>query len=321
MREQLDREAEDLADQRAVLSEQVATLAAARDLWRTSEHTTVVELEDLARAVRGREQAAEERERGLADAERESRQREYDLWQLRVKLEGWQAALAAHEVAAAADRDRAGAELDTRREHLTRWETSLESVQRAWAGVREREKEHLHAELQYWADARENLVISCAEADRTRDHFLAEAEKLAVRILATEEQGGAEPRRVRVIRKRWESHFARFRKELDARKVELAVELAWAEERLSELRRLTAEVVAKQAEQTERELTADRERIAADRTADEEHVTLSIEEARRQRGERELNALRAEIERLSGLVLHPLPEEADVIPLALPKAA
>lgn len=318
-REQLDREAGDLADQRAVLAEQVATLAAARDLWRSSEHTTVVELEHLAHAVRGREQQVEERERGLMEAERERRQREYDLWQLRVKLEGWQAALAAHESAAAADRDRADTELTTRREHLSRWEASLEKVQRAWAGIREKEKQHLATEMSHWADARQKLAQATTEIERVRSHYVAEAEKLAAQLLTSEEQAGAEPRRVRVIRKRWESHFGKVRKELDARTASVKADLQRADERWDELQDQMNELIAKQTEAVEQQLAADRDRIAADHDESEPVVTISIEEARRKRGEVALTELRTEIERLSSLLLLPS-SETEIVPLVL-KAA
>ncbi len=321
-REQLTREAADLADQRAVLAEQVGELAVARDLWQAGERSAVIELEELARGVRGREQAVEERERGLLDADRDRRQREYDLWQLRAKLEGWQAALAAHEAAASAARDRTATEQDAEHDRLARWEASLEQVQRAWADLRRREKEQLTAETDHWSETREQLAAAVADADEARTRFLDEAETLAARVLAAEQQAGAEPRRLRVLRKRWESHFTRMRKELDARRAALTAEQADADRRLAELRTRSSEWLDQHAERTERALTADRGRLAANRAADEEQaVALSIEAARRERSEQALHELRAEIERLSALLDVP-PSEADVIPLlALHRAA
>jgi hypothetical protein len=322
-RADLDREAEDLADQRAVLVEQVAALAAARDLWHGNELTTVAELEGLARAVRARELAADERERGLVAAERERRQREYDLWQLRVKLEGWQAALAAHEATAAADRDRADAELDAKRELLARWQESLDVVRQTWAAVREQEKAHLATELGYWAEMRAKYTAAVDEADRAKTRFLTETEKLAPRVLAVEENAG-DPRRVRVLRKRWEAHFARFRKELSARKVELAAEQLQAEDRLRELHTLSADLMERQTARTAEKFRADQEALSAALAAEERARALSLEKARRERGERELAELRAEIDRLSRLLGEPPPpladDEPDVIPL-LPRAA
>jgi chromosome segregation ATPase len=321
-REQLAREAADLADQRAVLAEQVGELAVARDLWQAGERTAVIELEELARGVRGREQAVEERERHLMDADRDRRQREYDLWQLRAKLEGWQAALAAHEAAAAAARDRTAAEQDAEHDRLARWEASLEQVQRAWADLRRREKEQLTAEADHWAEARQQLTAAITNTNEARTRYLDEAEKLAARVLAAEQQDGAEPRRMRVLRKRWESHFAKMRKDLDARRATLAAEQADADRRLAELQVRTAEWLDQHAERTERALTTDRGRLAANRAADEEQaVALSIEAARRERSEQALHDLRTEIERLSALLDAPS-ADADVVPLlALHRAA
>lgn len=316
-RDDLDLQAADLADQRAILAEQAAALAVAHSVWHSSEHTTVVELEGLARAVRARELAADERDRGLMAAERERRQREYDLWQLRMKLESWQAALATHEAAVAADRDRADAELVATREFLAQREAALDQVQRTWAAVREQERGHLANELTFWAEGRAQAAAAAAAAAAARTRFLTEAEKLAAQVLTLEERRGAEPRRVRVIRRRWESHFARVRKEVDARSAALAVEQTRADDRLRELTAAAADTFDRQSADTAHRLTADRDRLAAADT-DEATVALSIETARRERGERELADLRAEIDRLSRFLMMPVPTpdgEPDVIPM------
>ena len=320
-RAELDRHTEDLTDQRAILVEQVAALAAARDHWQSNEHTTVVELEGLARAVRSRELAVDDRERELLDAERERRKREYDLWQLRVRLEGWQAALAAHEATAAADRDRADAELDAKRELCTRWQSSLEGVQQAWSTLRDQERAHFLNECAYWSEARERYTTAATEADRARTTFLAEIEKLAARAMAIEEANGADARRVRVLRKQWEKHFARQRKALDARKATVTADQTRTDDRLRELRSLATEVFDRQTTHSTDRLHTDREALVASLVVEERSHALSLETARRERGERELAELRAEIDRLSRLLSEPAPplddEEPDVIPLKL----
>ena len=318
-REEMARQAADLADQRAVLAEQVAALAAARAVWQSSEHGTVLELEGLAEAVRGREQAVEERERELTAAERERRQREYDLWQLRVKLEGWQAALAAHEASAAADRDRAAAELDAKQTHLVHWEESLAGVQQAWSAVREQQHAHLLNEIDCWGGVRERYAAAVADAERARAAFRDEAEKLATQTLTREEQAGAEPRRVRVIRKRWESHFAQFRTALEGRHAALADELRQAEERVRHLHQQSMALFADQTARTDRRLTTDRADLTATRTRDEHELELSALRAHRERSEQEARHLRAKVDELNDL-LHsqtlPFDDgEPDVIPL------
>jgi chromosome segregation ATPase len=320
VRADLDRQAEDLTDQRAVLVEQVAALAAARDLWQNNEHTTVVELEGLARAVRARELAVEDRERELNEAERERRKREYDLWQLRVRLEGWQAALAAQEATVAADRDRADAELNTKRELCTRWQASLEGIRQVWTTMRDQERSHLMSELNHLMGARERYVAAETEADRIRTEFLAEVQKLAARTLAVEQAHAADTRRMRVLRKRWEKHFTRFRKELDARKAALGVERSQLDDRMREMRRLSEEVFDRQTKQSNEQAVRDREELATSLVREEHSQALNLEKARRERGEQELTELRAEIDRLSRLLSESPPffeGEPDVIPLTL----
>jgi hypothetical protein len=315
VREQLDREADDLADQRAVLTEQVAALAAARDLWHSNEHTTVVELESLARAVRGKEQEIEERERGQLEAERQRRSREYDLWQLRTKLEGWQAALAAHESAAFADRDRVENELSDRHEQLTRWEASLAKVQKAWTFLREKEKDHLNDELAHWAEARHHVLVTTTHAEKTRTQLLSDLAELATNKMVAEESSLAEPRRLRVLKKRWESHFNKLKKELEFQAKTAKADLTRAEERWQELQVKSRQFLEEQIAERERQQRIERERIANERENSEPAaVTISIEEARRKRGEVALIELRSEIERLSALLLHP-PLEPGVVQL------
>ena len=93
-REELERHAAELHDDKLALSEQVATTREARDRWRQAEFDTLRELEAIAAALAEREQAQ-------ADADAARLQRAQDLWALYQKLEAWQATLTARESALA----------------------------------------------------------------------------------------------------------------------------------------------------------------------------------------------------------------------------
>lgn len=133
-KQQLTRYAADLRDQKAVLAEQVAALAAASTLWQTAETRTLAELEHLARAIQKRELELDEREQMLTAAEVERRTREQDLWRLRLKLDDWNIALTAQETALAAARELTETDLAATLE-LARREHSQVTLTRVRADV------------------------------------------------------------------------------------------------------------------------------------------------------------------------------------------
>lgn len=106
----------EFADRKRVLAEQLGQLAEARERWQAAERATVDELEELARAVRSREQEQDARARHLARADARRREDAYELWQLRLRLEAWQARIAADELRWHGARERLEAERAERAE-------------------------------------------------------------------------------------------------------------------------------------------------------------------------------------------------------------
>lgn len=310
----LDRKAVDLDDQRAILAEHVAALAVARQQWQANEHRLLTEMEELARQVRLRELAADDRERGLAEADDHRREQEEHLSHLRVRLEGWQAALAAYEAAAGADRDQQEHELAGRQAELERRAGALEAIRGVWIAMRDEERAVLEAELHAAAADRERLAQLTADADRARLTYLSEAAALAAAQLAEAEQQGKGSRRLRVLKKRWESRFAQYRKELDARLAAATAECQRADARVRELHAAVIEATTRHAAATDAQAAADRVRLADEMRA---VPAVLVDEGETQTY---LQHLRAEIERLSTL-LNTTPPEPDVIPLRLTAAA
>jgi hypothetical protein len=312
-RDHLDRKAVDLDDQRAILAEHVAALAVARQQWQANEHHLLSEMEELARQVRLRELAADDRERALAEMESRRQEQERQAAEVRVKLERWQAALGAYEATAGADRDRAEGELTARQTELEKRAAALEAVRGVWIAMRDEERAALEAELKAAADDRERLAHLSEMADRARLAYLDEAGQLAAVQLA-EAESGKETRRVRVLRKRWETRFAQYRKDLDARLSAVKAESERADARVRELHAAVIEATTRHAAATDAQADVDRVRLAEEVSA---VPAVLVDESETQKY---LQTLRAEIERLSAL-FDTDPDEPDVIPLRLTAAA
>ncbi|MGL6096453.1 MAG: hypothetical protein ACRC7O_11730, partial [Fimbriiglobus sp.] len=315
VRSEIDRRSERLADDRLVLAEQVAALSVARDRWQNAERQSLAELESLARSVQARELFLLSRERDLSAAEGRFRRRQGELDGYRAKLDGWQTSLTAHEATASAARDQADAEVSARRRQLTRWEAALTTLCRKWADARKRDRDTLVAELARWATARTEIGAKLASVDRTRATLLADAARVAELALAAEQAAleltspkdraakAVSARRLRILRKSWESHFARARRDADARLISLAAESAAANNQLAALQRSLLAVTEKRAEFDVTEAAAETDRLIRDREFEERSAVLSVETARSKRTEAALAAVREEVDRMAAALM------------------
>lgn len=311
----LGRKSTDLDDQRAILAEHVTALAVARQQWQAHEHQLLTEMEELTRQVRLRELAADDRERVLADADFHRQEQEHQSADVRLKLERWQAALAAYEAAAGADRDRAEVELTTRQAELERRAAALEAVRGVWIAMRDEERGALEVELKAATDDRERLAHLCEMADTARLAYLEEAAKLATAQLA-EAESGKDSRRVRVLQKRWETRFAQYQKDLNKRLEAAKAECERADARIYQLATAVIDATTRHAAATDAQAAADRQRMAEEMSA---VPAVVVDESET---EKYLQTLRAEIERLSELLDTTRPDdEPDIIPLRLSAAA
>ncbi|OWK40469.1 Chromosome partition protein smc [Fimbriiglobus ruber] len=292
VRQELERRAADLHDQRMVVAEQMAAIAVARQLWQTAEYRAVDELETLARGldVRERDLNAQSGELARTDATRQRREKE--LQELREKLETWQTELTDRVQQAIADRELQRVELATKREHLTKWEASLDKLCRKWSAAREQEAVLLQGELSQWFATRARSQARLAELDQTRDQLLADATRVAAQSIAVEQvqqemstgsRGPLAVRRLRVLRKHWEKQFTRARRDIDARRAALANELSAAEVRYRDLTRVLTEAVTQRAAVAEAEQFAEAARAVKERELEDRAVILSLEAERARR--------------------------------------
>jgi hypothetical protein len=317
--------AKDLADQRAVLAEQFSKLAAAREQWHRTETVTVRELEDLARSVDRREKRVAVREQAGAKADEDRLTRQQELVQFRLKLEGWQAGLTAHEAGWYATKDSAEAELDRKREHVAKCEQALSAMAAEWAAAWKAERDGLKARYAEYLDERETLHLWAADLDRRAAEVGAQAQTVAALAVATEEAKAAfadsvgkskAEKRVRVTRKGWEKHFARVSKDLDARRDAAHGATEKLEKKYHDLHRVLAEVAERTAAAVDKERAVDQLKAKEEREVSDRAVILSIETARRKRSELAVEELRGEVDRVAKVLLTTELSTEEVIPLA-----
>jgi hypothetical protein len=304
--------AKDLADQRAVLAEQFSKLAAAREQWHRSETVTVRELEELARSVDRREKRVVIREEAGVKADEDRLKRQQELVQFRLKLEGWQAGLTAHEAGWYATKDSAEAELDRKREHVAKCEQALSAMAAEWAAAWKTERDGLKARYAEYLDERDTLHAWAADLDRRAAGVAAQAQTVAALAVATEEAKAAfvdstgkskAEKRVRITRKGWEKHFARVVKELDARRTAAHASTEKLVKSYHDLHRVLADVAERTAAAVDKERAVDQLKAKEERDAGDRAVILSIETARRKRSERAVEELRGEVDRVAKVLL------------------
>jgi chromosome segregation ATPase len=266
-REDLARRETALENEKAILAEQIAALSEARQSWNHAELHNLNELETLTRALKAREHAADERDRQAIIHERRRQDQEQELIQLREKMEAWQNALLEHEHAARQAREQANADLEARKSQILNWEQSVEQIIRSWNELREQERTQLRTELDRWTIARQRYEVALTQLDDTRERYLEETRNAAALALSLEEAnptaGPKADRRMRVLRKKWEKHFDRFRNELDKRRAECAADSEEAAERIAELHQMLMQCDEVYAMQHLKQLQRDREFVTS----------------------------------------------------------
>ena len=316
LRTDLERRETELTDHRAILSEHVAALAAARDQWHDTESKTFAEMEDLTRAVRLREQAIEEREHQLGSSETQLRQKSYEHWHLRQKLDGWQRMLESTEATTATERAAVEAELAGKRAQLVRWEANLDAISKTWAALREKEKQWVLAERQEWTTDRERFRRMTETMTQARANYTAVLARLAPLELAKLELTKPDERKLRVLTKRWESHFKRLTTEVERSVATLAQQQAECERHGRSLLDLSEDVEARRLQMTTLQRQEDQHLLAEDRIEAEQSHLLSFERAKREQATAELDRLRDELADLTERLNDLAPDySADIVAL------
>ena len=328
-RDELAKLAEYLTDQRAILAEQCAEIANARNGWQRAEMQTVGELERLANELAHREGLALAEEAVAHRAGASHRDRERGIWQLQMKLDRWHAALNEREMRLLHEREQAERNLAVRRGEIVDREAALDEVAQNWTTAHETERDALLQELALWTASRSAAETATAQCENARRQLTKDAERLASVSLAVEEtqreletgpNGSKLARRVQILQKRWESRFANFGKQLDSRMRILTGEATDTEARYLTLQQTLENVTAQQVALAATNRTLDRDRVLSNRFTDDAPVILSLADARREQSDRELAQLRREAERLA-MALRGADRRDDIVPLQQAEAA
>lgn len=154
-----------ISDRRRVLAEQFGQLAQARAQWQDAERATLAEMEQLAQTLRRREAELDAREARLARADSRRREDAYDLWQMRLRLEGWQSKLVAYEMRWHTEREHMEADLARRIEVVLQREASGDAIPLALAIPDESGTPAIPAELTALRDELERMATVLMEAE------------------------------------------------------------------------------------------------------------------------------------------------------------
>ncbi len=314
LRSSLERDSADVDDRRRLVAEQLAQLADARAHWQRAERQTIIEMEELARSLRYKEQELDAREQRLIRADARRRADAYDLWQLRLRLESWQTKLTAFEMRWHTEREQLEAHLERRIATAARREAAHAATFARWEQARAADHTRLREELKYWTADRERMNATTGGFHEMQQAMLNELARHASHALAADQlvseafhDAGSKRvvRRLRVLRKRWERVFARHARSLIAHQARVAEERASLEERYRALHDRLVKVGEREAQANARQTIAERLAVLdASRsfTSPMLPAILSAPSA-------ELTALRSEVERLATVVLEiDLPE-------------
>jgi len=265
----LEREATQVADERKVLAEQFALLAAARSEWQEAEARTMAEMEELAGGLRLRDEEMVVREQRVQKTEARRREEGDNLHQLRAQLEAWQSKLTTVSRTWHAERERRERELAAREQAIFDREAALQEAFDRAEQLRQEERERLHAELQLWSEDRAAMAKAAEEYDRRARALLDEIAVHAARAMASEDllaetanPGQGTTRRFDVLLKRWERVFAKKLGEIDARRSAAAADHARLAERYDEIHQSLEHLAAREIELNGRAARLDAESIS-----------------------------------------------------------
>lgn len=324
-REELDRLADDLRDQRLHLLEQLQRLGNLQRRWQEEQAAALAEAEAAARRLEERERRLGPREQLLADQEADLQRRRNDLAQRRDGLDAWQARLTVQETswqterrvllaqveAQMASNERRAQALGRLRERwMRRWRAAAEQLQE--------ERERCAALHRLYATAR-NQYLDLSDTLERRQRDLAEKslalEQYQVEIVSRARNSAAAEKALERLRRRAAAATAAAVRRLTAAQEALRAEARRLDGMLSHLLRQSAALGEREQEQEQ--LGSATEQRQAD-IAHEEGLRRADREASQARAEalaQQVAALQDEVERLATLLLEAAPLPSDT-PLA-----
>jgi chromosome segregation ATPase len=309
----LERLAGELADQRLQLAELWERLVRTHQRWQQDRDAAAAELERLAARLPEQEQALVARNQRLQEDEAALGRRQADLVQLRHQLEGLQARLRARELAVAAECERHQAALRGREEVVERLRKSLGDLQRKWNRRRRQEVERLREEhagccqlRKEWAALRQEWWRRSAVLEEQR-RLLAEKELALERhrqqcLTGTTDAAAAE-RAIERLRRRWARQNAAAVRATAAGRQKLHAEASQLEAQAAALQTQRAALAQREADVAEQQAALEHRQTQAEDREGRGHQEMQRLQALCESYERQIAALRDELERMARLLL------------------
>jgi pSer/pThr/pTyr-binding forkhead associated (FHA) protein len=311
--EGLEHLAGELADQRVQFAEQFAHLVQAEQSWRQARHETIAELEMMALHLEERERNLQSRERGLHVAEADLRQRREELANGRCQLDAWRARLAARETAWESDRATLLAHVQASEELTKRQLAILDDLRRKWKQRRREETSEFQKAHGQFIEARRLYATLWEECLRRSAAMDPEKRTLAEKTLALDqyrlevigqaENAAAAERQLERLRRRWAGLFTEAERTLSRERQAVEAEIGRLDARSRQIEQEAAELAQRGADHFTRQCEWENHQLVVDEANVRLRKELECLRFERAQQERQLVALRDEVERMAHTLL------------------
>lgn len=317
----------ELADQRLCLADQYERLVQARQGWQQECASVTAEWETLGRRMQEREDVLRAREQALAGTEGELQQRSAELARGQRQLESRSARLAASMTTWEGERDRLLASVHAREHFVEQCLAALSAVRERWGQRRKRQVCRARAQRDEYEKLRRETEALRQEWVRGSTLLAQEQRALAGRALVLEQYRqqwiarAANPRaaekRLERLRRRWAALAVSTERKLAQERKFLDTLAARLEERARLLHADTDQLAAQQADLASRQADGEQQQLQDQAEREKSRKEVLCLRDQRQSYERQLDALREEVERLARALL----DENDPVPLPAVQAA
>jgi hypothetical protein len=312
--------ADELADQRLLLTEQVERLLLTQQQWHADKTAALRDLELIGSRFEARELDLDRRGREVQVARAAVRAEYQAAAQLRLRLEAERARSEARDAERRIVLDARWAELEVRERALIAQEDNWHSLLRRWGKRRRMEIQRLRSEHQACRSERGEWVAARTVWLRLTARLREERRSAAARELAVEQwrvETANDPvaaKRLERLQRQWSSQCQAMARDLGRLQATLATEAARVDEVSRRVRQdaIAAEsrsaVLDDRAAEVEREeqlVAAERARIAGE---------LDVGRVRQDAAEQRVAELRDEAERLARLLIDTAPIKTEAHP-------
>jgi hypothetical protein len=310
---QLDEVAGQLADQRLLLLEHWQQLVTVYQLWDEEHQAATDQLAALTVGLPEQEQLLLRRERGLEEAEDDLQQSQRELSQQRLHLEGWAAGVRLRETAWEAERDRLLADLQHREALAETHLTALVGMRQRWTRQRKQELEQLKTERRTCEKLRQEYATlrqECWQRSQTLDQQLREASEKSLALEEYRQQfvlraqdAAAVEHKLERMRKRWVQHNAQLVRATAEQFHRLHTEATHIQQRGRELLKVAEDLTEREAAMVRRQVTWEEQITRAEAEQARLRQQLLSTQAQRERSERHIADLEAEVQSMARVLL------------------